>query len=112
VTAAEREMERNRSGNYRSLAVVSLNERFTTLQPRLKRARNQAASIWRYRSLDREPQADVSGAIARSKIPATLRTKAGEVAEVLVATSGVLAVVIIVLAITMMVRGIRSLRHS
>jgi hypothetical protein len=111
VTRAERQIERDRGGSSRALAVVSLIERFRALQPRLKSARHQTESVRRHQSSDSKSRADVTGAIERYKFPASLRTKVGEFAEVLVATSGVLAVVVIVLAMTMMVRGIQSLRR-
>jgi hypothetical protein len=48
-------------------------------------------------------------ALAAGAIPLRLRVTAGKCAEVLVATSGVLALVVIVLIMGMMVRGIRLL---
>jgi hypothetical protein len=50
-----------------------------------------------------------SRALAAVAIPLRLRVTAGRFAEVLVATSGVLALVLIVLIMSMMVRGIRLL---
>jgi len=56
-----------------------------------------------------QDRGDYSRALATGTIPFRLRMTAGKCAEVLVATSGVFALVIIVLIMGMMLRGIRLL---
>ena len=66
---------------------------------------------WQYQGFDHVPRAENPRASDRPKFSRALKMRAGEIAEVFIATSGVLAVLVIVLGMTMMVRGIRSLRR-
>ena len=70
-----------------------------------------SALAWQYQSFDRVPRMNAARALNRFKLPVGLRVRIGEFAEVLVATSGLLAVVTIVVVMAVTVRGIQSLRR-
>jgi hypothetical protein len=96
VITEEREVEQEWSGNSRTLAV---------------RAERRMPLAWEYQSFDRVPRDDVASAVARLRFPFGLKRRLWECAEVFIAASGVLAVLMIVLFMTATLRGIHSLRH-
>jgi hypothetical protein len=71
----------------------------------------RTALAWQYQSFDRVPGTSAARALNRFKLPVGLRVRLGEFAEVLVATSGLLAVVTIVVVMAVTLRGIQSLRR-
>jgi hypothetical protein len=71
----------------------------------------RTAVAWQYQSFDRVPRMNAARALNRFKLPVGLRLRLGEFAEVFVATSGLLAVVTIVVVMAVTVRGIQSLRR-
>lgn len=96
MIAEEQEAEQEWSSDVRALAV---------------RPPRRSSLAWQYRSFDRVPREHAAGAVERFRLPLGLKSRLWECAEVFIAASGVLAVLMIVLFMAAMVRGIHALRH-
>ena len=111
MTSKERKIEHEQGGHVRALAVVERGENFRIVGPIPKGAQHR--TIWKrnYHNLKLVPLADLTRAVDGFKHNVHFRRRVGELAEVFVATSGVIAVLTIVLGMTVMIRAIRSLHR-
>jgi hypothetical protein len=96
VISEEREVEQEWSGNSHVPAV---------------RAQRRMPLAWQYESFDRVARDDAASAVARLRFPFGLKVRLWECAEVFIAASGVLVVLMIVLFMAATLRGIHSLRR-
>jgi hypothetical protein len=96
VLAEGREVEQEWSGNSHVPAV---------------RVGRRKGLPWQNQSFDRVPHDNAVSAIDRLRFPLDLKLRLWECAEVFIAASGVIAVLMIVLFVAATVRGIQSLRR-
>jgi hypothetical protein len=102
VRAQINNFETNTGTPSRALLIVARSVRFSP--PR---------SGWAldYQTLQRQPRAVAAPVIKGFTLPDRLRMVVREIVEAVIATSGVLAVVIIVLVMSLLLRAIRTLLH-
>lgn len=99
------------SAHSRALVILTPSARMRLVPANPKAALRQSAWGLQYGSERRVQRAAATPAIDRFRFPGRLAMAVGEVMEILIATSGTLVVVLILLAMAMMVRAIRTLLH-
>jgi hypothetical protein len=109
VRTQQSEIKPAGSVHSRALAVVApgAHVRLVTANPNT--AMRQSAWGSQHRSGQRLQCATVNAVNGRFSFPGRLAIAVGEVVEILIATSGTLVVVIILLAMAMMMRAVRTL---
>lgn len=109
MNAEKHEIERGRNGHSRALAVVARSARFRIVETKPMTTSRQSTWALQSQTLHQVPRAGVTRAKDGFKLPGRLSVATGQVVEILVATSGMLVVVMVVLVMTMTLRGIRTL---
>ncbi len=97
------------SAHSRALVIVAPSARFRLVTANPNTAMRQSAWGSQHRSGQRLQCAPVYAVNERFSFPGRLAIAVGEVEEILIATSGTLVVVIILLAMAMMMRAVRTL---
>lgn len=97
------------SAHSRTLAIVAPSARIRLLQANSMTALRESPWGLQYQSGQHVQRAPLGAVNKRFGISARLAIAVGEVVEILIATSGTLLVVMILLAMTMLMRAIRAL---
>jgi hypothetical protein len=109
VRTKETEVERGMGARSHALSIVAPSAHFRLLQANPRSASRQSDWALQYQSPRRVPREDVMPVSDGFRFSGRLSLAMGEFVEILIATSGTLVVVIILLAMAMMMRAIRAL---